>query len=275
MKKEELNVLKTKTNMYNKKALKRFLPGGINDGGGWELPNGFGVGIGSTSSGTYPFSQQAKQDEIFAAGMGLGPKPSSIPQNNQFKSDNPFEYITKTGLGSWSETRNGTTVDADGNPFQNYTAPQEKIEEESDLVGQERKKNKWIGFGGEEFVNVKNAAKRGVLGYVDRLRNNKIGYNLQLDLADPLAQVGSTNEIDEGDTVAYGQKTGDFRQPQMGQKRNSRSTFGNYAGDTQLSKFGGYLQDGGTNGYSIGQEIEMEPWELEQFLAAGGEVDYI
>jgi hypothetical protein len=90
-----------------------------------------------------------------------------------------------------------------------------------------------------------------------------------------LAQVGSTNEIDEGDTVAYGTETGEFRQPLMGQKRNSRSTFGNYAGDTQLSKFGGYLQDGGTNGYSIGQEIEMEPWELEQFLAAGGEVDYI
>ncbi len=262
--------------MYNKNALKRFLPGGINDGGGWELPNGFGVGIGQNSSATYPYSQQAKQDEIFAHGMGLGSAPSSIPQNNQFKSDNPFAYITKTGTGSYTETKNGTTVDAYGNPFQNWTAPEENIEEEeSDLVGQEKKKYKWIGFGGEEAVNVKNAAARGILGYVDRLRNNKIGYNLQLDLADPLAQVGSTNEIDEGDYVNYGQQTGQFRQPQMGQKRNSRSTFGNYAGDTQISKFGGYLQDGGTNGYSIGQEIEMEPWELEQFLAAGGEVDYI
>ena len=26
--------------MYNKKALRRFLPGGLNDGGGWVFPSG-------------------------------------------------------------------------------------------------------------------------------------------------------------------------------------------------------------------------------------------
>ena len=223
--------------MYNKHLLKKFLPGGINDGGGWEIPSGFGMGIGSTSSGTYPYSQQAKQDEIFAAGMGLGPKPSAIPKSTEFKSDNPFEFITATGTGSYAETKDtGTTVDANGNAF--------------------------------------NMGLRTSVGIGNRIEDAKNTFNLQLDNADITKQVGTTNEIDQGDQVDIGSLIG-FRTPEQGNDRNSRATFGNYAGDAQNSKLGGFMQEGGSSGLKIGQEVEMQPWELEQFLAAGGEVDYI
>ena len=263
--------------MYNKHLLKKFLPGGINDGGGWEIPSGFGMGIGSTSSGTYPYSQQAKQDEIFAAGMGLGPKPSAIPKSTEFKSDNPFEFITATGTGSYAETKDtGTTVDANGNAFQNWTPPAktEPTDNDSDLVIQE-KRNKRIGaFGGEEFVNAFNMGLRTSVGIGNRIEDAKNTFNLQLDNADITKQVGTTNEIDQGDQVDIGSLIG-FRTPEQGNDRNSRATFGNYAGDAQNSKLGGFMQEGGSSGLKIGQEVEMQPWELEQFLAAGGEVDYI
>ena len=270
--------------MYNKKALRRFLPGGINDGGGWDFPSGtfkpfdlgsgFGVGVGTNSSATYPFSQQAKQDEIFAAGMGLGPKPSAIPKSTEFKSSNPFAYITATGTGSREETKDGTTVDPYGNPFQNWTPPEEQPEE-SDLVIQEKRAKRLGAFGGEEFVNVSNAGIRGGVGISNRIQMNKQNYQLELDNADPTKAVGSTNEIDEGDYVAYGQRVGQYRDPYQGQDRNSRATYGNFAGDQQISKYGGFMQEGGSSGYKVGQTVEMEPWKLEEFLAAGGEVDYI
>lgn len=272
--------------MYNKKALRRFLPGGINDGGGWDFPSGsfkpyelgtgFGIGIGSSSSGTYPYSQQAKQDEIFAAGMGLGPAPSSIPKSTEFKSDNPFEYITKTGLGSWSETRDGTTVDANGNPFQNWTPPQkeETPEEESDLVIQEKRAKRLGAFGGEEFVNVKNNVLfKPALGIANNIATNKLQFQNAYDESAVEKAVGTTNEIDEGDWHMTGSFAGNFRRP--GQDRNSRATFGNFAGDQQMSKYGGFMKEGGSSGYTIGQEVEMTPKQLEDFLRAGGEVDYI
>ena len=274
--------------MYNKKALRRFLPGGINDGGGWDFPSGtfrpfdlgsgFGVGVGTNSSATYPYSQQAKQDEIFAAGMGLGPKPSAIPKSTEFKSDNPFAYITVTGTGSYPETKDGTTVDAYGNPFQNWTPPkkEETPEEESDLVIQEKRAKRLGAFGGEEFVNVlNNVGIRYPVGIANNIQKNKQDYQLQLDNQDPTKMVGSTNQIDEGDYVAYGQRVGQFRDPYQGQDRNSRATFGNFAGDQQISKYGGFMQDGGSSGYRIGQEVTMTPKQLEDFLRDGGEVDYI
>jgi hypothetical protein len=35
------------------------------------------------------------------------------------------------------------------------------------------------------------------------------------------------------------------------------------------------MEDGGSSGFKVGQVVGMLPNELEQFLAAGGEVEYI
>lgn len=276
--------------MYNKKALRRFLPGGINDGGGWDFPSGtfkpfdlgsgFANNIGSNTNG-YPNTRQGKQDEIFAAGMGLGPKPSAIPKSSENIPSNPFANITVTGTASRADLdpETGTTVDEHGTPFQNWTPPkkEETPEEESDLVIQEREALKKVkGLRGEDLVNViNNVGIRYPVGIANNIQKNKQDYQLQLDTQDPVKMMGSTTQIDEGDYVALGQRVGQFRDPSQGQTRNSRSTFGNFAGDQQISKYGGFMQEGGSSGYKVGQTVEMEPWQLEQFLAAGGEVDYI
>jgi len=275
--------------MYNKKALRRFLPGGINDGGGWDFPSGtfrpfdLGTGLGNnlgSNTNGYPNTRQGKQDEIFAAGLGLGDAPSAIPQPNRNIPTNPFANITATGTASYADLdpETGKTVDAHGEPFKNWTpvTGEDKKEEESDLIIQEKRAKRLGAFGGEEFVNVfNNVGIRYPLGIANRRQMNKQNYQLELDNQDPTKTVGSTNQIDEGDYVAYGQRVGMYRDPYAGQDRNSRSTFGNFAGDTVVSKYGGFMQDGGSSGYKVGQTVEMEPWELEQFLAAGGEVDYI
>lgn len=68
---------------------------------------------------------------------------------------------------------------------------------------------------------------------------------------------------------------GEWRPQDMGSDRNSRGTFGNYAGSSGMAKYGLTMQNGGTNSYNIGDEVFMSPKELEEFLKAGGEVDYI
>jgi len=257
--------------MYNKKALRRFLPGGINDGGPGYKPfdpnTGYGIGIGQNTSA---YNQFSPDQSYLNSLLGIS-GPSSLPKS----SGNRFDFITMTGTGSYDETKNtGHTLGDRGQEII-PGPPEPQPQEQSDLVAQERKKKNFYNVDGEALVNVKNAAARGILGYVDRLQNNKIGYNLQLDNADITKQMGTTAAIDQGDWVGYGQQTGQFRQPEMGQNRNSRATFGNFAGDSTTAQSGGFMKHGGSHSYSIGQEVYMAPDQLKQFLAAGGEVDYI
>jgi hypothetical protein len=84
----------------------------------------------------------------------------------------------------------------------------------------------------------------------------------------------SANEQDRGDWQDFGSKSGMYRYNQQGQDRSSRATFGNYA----TSKYGGYMQAGGfyeEPSYEEDAEVYMTPEELEQFLAAGGQVEYL
>ena len=78
----------------------------------------------------------------------------------------------------------------------------------------------------------------------------------------------TATEQDRGDYVAAGSKLGLYRYDQMGQDRDGRSTFGQY---------GGYMQDGGFYDpyFEEDEEVMMTPEELEQFLAAGGQVEYL
>jgi hypothetical protein len=265
--------------MYNKKALRRFLPGGINDGGGWDFPSGtfkpfdlgsgFAAGVGTNSSAYNQYSQQQQfENNLFGT---KGPSAAPKPQQNPLANVN-------FGTGSYAETKDtGHTL---GNQGQEIIPQSDNVsdnnEEESDLVIQEKRGKRIGAIGGEELVNVfNNVGIRYPVGIANNIQKNNQNFQLELDNQDPVKMMGSTTQIDEGDTVVLGQRVGQFRDPYAGQTRNSRSTFGNFPGDTVVSKYGGFMQDGGSSGYKVGQTVEMEPRELEQFLAAGGEVDYI
>jgi len=86
-----------------------------------------------------------------------------------------------------------------------------------------------------------------------------------------MANVAASYQTDKGDWGDIGSKTGMFRYDEMGSDRNSRATFGNNA-NTNAAMYGGYMQNGG---YMDDEEVYMTPEELEQFLAAGGQVEYL
>jgi len=278
--------------MYNKNKLRRFLPGGINDGGGWDFPSGtfrpfdlgtgFANNIGSNTNG-YPNTRQGMQDQIFAAGLGLGNPPSALPQPNRNKPSNSFANITTGGNASYADLdpETGKTVDAYGNEFENWEPKKEPEEEEedSDLIVEENKYKKKRSFDGEVFNNVFNMGVRTAVNYFNPDNMKRCGpgtrWNNETKSCMPLEvqeMMSVTSNIDQGDQQDFGSDIG-FRTPEQGNDRNSRSTFGNFA--TSSARYGGFLKNGGTNSHKIGDEVVMSIPELEAFLAAGGEVDYI
>jgi hypothetical protein len=74
---------------------------------------------------------------------------------------------------------------------------------------------------------------------------------------------GLSEDKDRGDYVAYGQQTGMFRPDQTGQETMGRFAYG---------QSGGYMED---DDYTEGDEVDMTEEELAEFLANGGEVEYL
>ena len=242
--------------------------GGYMQMGGYnpfEAGTGFGMGVGQNNSGYGQYSpDQQFQNELFGAN-----KPSAAPPQQQ----NPFAFITGTGTGSYAETANtGHTLGNQGQEIipQKEPAP---ADTQNQFIGVENKtKNMW-NIDPEAGVNVFNAGARGVMGMFDRMQNKKREREMMLNTVDPMNLYASANEQDRGDWQDFGSKSGMFRYDQQGQDRSSRATYGNYA----TSQYGGYMQQGGFSQpyFEEDEEVFMTPEELEQFLAAGGQVEYL
>jgi hypothetical protein len=133
-----------------------------------------------------------------------------------------------------------------------------KVEGEADYMPDEytvdyKAKNKWLGDNQGAILST-NAAVQGVTGMIDRFKNKdreaKMYDNLTADnlyAADP--------SRDSGD---YDVNSGLYRPNEQGQTWNSRSA--KYGGDSN---------------YAEGDEVEMTEEELAEFLANGGQVEYL
>jgi hypothetical protein len=133
--------------------------------------------------------------------------------------------------------------------------------ENDELIAQDvqRKRN----IDGTDVVNKVNAGIdmfTGFMGRLDAAKKEREMYKNNFT-SDNLYGV-STNK-DRGDYVAYGQQTGMFRPDQTGQETMGRFAYG---------QIGGYMQDGG---YTEGDEVDMTEEELADFIANGGEVEYL
>jgi hypothetical protein len=107
-------------------------------------------------------------------------------------------------------------------------------------------------------LNSFNAAARGATGIIDRLAGRKQEAQMYDNLnADNL--YASDPSRDRGD---YDTNSGLYRPDEQGQPWNSRS-----------AQYGGSIYEEG--GYVEGQEVYMTDDELDEFLANGGEVEYI
>jgi hypothetical protein len=113
-------------------------------------------------------------------------------------------------------------------------------------------------FDGEAMVNTINAGVQGVTGLINRAQDQKAEAKMQENLtADNL--YASDPSKDRGD---YDTNSGLYRLDEMGQKWNSRSK--QYGGDI--------YQDGGM---VEGDEVDMTEEEIAEFIANGGELEYL
>ena len=215
--------------------------------------NSFGNGFGQNTSSSNSFSMNTTLPNPFIQGADY---------TNPFTGKRPGVTVGPNGNYIDNQKQNK-------NPF-DFTIPGGTEDQGNEYVGIERKRKNAYGFDGEGAVNAFNAAGHGVLGIIDRRRNNVIENNMLLDMSDPMNSVTASNQTDRGDWADLGSKTGMFRYDEMGSDRNSRATYGNYANTN--ARYGGYMQNGG---YMDDKEMYMTPEELEQFLAAGGQVEYL
>ena len=124
---------------------------------------------------------------------------------------------------------------------------------------------------GEAFNNGLNAVANFTSGMINNLQNNPRSLATTYQATNLFNQVPITNEIDRLDQQDIGQNIG-FRGPEQGSERNSRGTFGNYPG---VSKYGGYMEYGGFADPYNDEEIYMTDEEIQDYLARGGEIEYL
>ena len=212
-------------------------------GGESESTNGFGNS--SNSSVLDPFSASGNLSANQSQANSLGQPPI----NYNPMGDNPFSFDKEQG----------------------HTLGKSENAGDKKYVGVERKRKDVYNVDPEGMINVGNNAARGVLGAWDRIKNAKIEFNNTLDTTDPYNNYASSYDTNKGNWVDTGHKAGSLNYDKEGSDRNSQSTFGSG------KRYGGYMAYGGYTepGYEDDEEVYMTPEELEQFLAAGGQVEYL
>lgn len=187
------------------------------------------------------------------ATASLGPINSPIPETFQSLSGALKPHAT------YNPTSFSLNAD-ELNPNWDEPAPVDETKKEDyNTISVDSKRKKARTINGEETVNVLNAGLNSLSGLLERREQAK--QEQSNFTADEV--YGASSDKDRGDYVAYGQQTGMFRPDQTGQQTSGRFAYGQY---------GGYMQEGGM---TEGDEVEMTEEELADFLANGGEVEYL
>jgi hypothetical protein len=138
---------------------------------------------------------------------------------------------------------------------------QKDTQEEDDLIAQDvETRRKFNGVNFNSKLNMGLDAFTGGMRGLDQAKQQNEMYANNFN-ADSL--YGASTNKDKGDYVAYGQQTGMFRPNETGQETMGRFAYG---------QSGGYMQEGG---YTEGDEVDMTEEELAEFIANGGEVEYL
>ena len=129
----------------------------------------------------------------------------------------------------------------------------------------------------EALVQLGNAGVEGVLGAIDKRQNLKRERPMYDNLsADNLYAAKTTK--DRGDYVASGSGSGLFRPDEQGQNWNSRSA--QYGGESYQPDYSSiedniYESTFENGGFYEDDETYMTQDQIDQYLAAGGEIEYI
>jgi len=156
------------------------------------------------------------------------------------------------------------TVEMDPNQTKGQTITSEDFGDpkNDDIIAVDKQRAP-SNFDGEDAVNKFNVAANAVTGFMNNLDTAKQQKEMYEKNFTSDNMYAATNTRDRGDYVDYGQQLGQFRYDQMGSDTSGRFAYG---------QMGGYMQDGG---FTEGDEVDMTEEELEEFLANGGEVEYL
>ena len=163
----------------------------------------------------------------------------------------------------------------DTESMKSFTNPDGTPKKQSNLVGVENKIKNMTNVDFESSALAFNALSKGALNLFDPNKKTQCGpgtvWNSNSKTCQPVDSMdlmAAEDQQDRGDWQDFGSKSGMFRYDQEGQDRSSRATYGQY---------GGYMQEGGFYNplFEEDEEVYMSPEELEQFLQAGGQVEYL
>lgn len=123
-----------------------------------------------------------------------------------------------------------------------------------DIVGVDRRRQDMRTFDPEAMLNAGNAASRGVLGLLNRKEDREQEREMYDTNFDPMNIYGKKERMDRGDWEV---NQGSYRMNQTGADRLGRS-----------KQYGGQAFD-------EGEELYMTEEEIREFLANGGQLEYL
>jgi len=236
-------------------ALSKYFPGGITD------PREI------SKKKSDPTSYMTEQEGYLGNPFGrptFGRSESYADQRNPSLYDNG---VANTNTQSFDPTRiQPINASPTANSTEEATVKQSNLPQlgtEPEYYGIKGKAKNQRSFDGEAAVNVFNAGTQGVLGMIERRQQGKQERKMMENEFNADNLYATSTDKDRGDWVDYGSQLGQYRFDQMGQDRSGRFSYG---------QEGGYMQEGG---FTEGEEVEMTEAELADFIANGGEVEYI
>lgn len=199
----------------------------------------------------------------------LQPNPTSL---NYDYDANPFAFDPMRGASSVADdsiintsgnvpgvamTSEGTYEEPGGNLDLDPNKKLDADPEKTKIVGFENRMKRDI-IGGQEFLNPFNAISNRVLGGLENVQQERAANKLMVDATDPMNMYQPETYKDRGDFDIYG----NFRPDEQGFIGST-----NNPGMTGQAKYGGY--------YKKGAVVDMTAAELQQFMEAGGQIEFV
>lgn len=176
----------------------------------------------------------------------------------QQMNQNPFQ-----ATGTNTLTGEDYAYTKDGQLTKNNLDPVSDLSKPSELVGVDYKRKDMRNIDPEAGLNVFNASVRGGLNLLDKWQNRGKENTMIRENTGVEGIYSEQTPQFKGDWVDYGSQLGQYRFDQMGQDRSSYSSYG---------QKGGFMQ---TGGYAEDAEVYMTDEEIADFIANGGEIEYL
>jgi hypothetical protein len=227
---------------------------------GFETGTGLSMGVSSGKSNCTDADKRRPGSPCYDpnfANSTSGPN-KGYSQNNPFAGILDYQKAVENPFGETSFTGNVSYAETSG--IQKDAAERDK---QRNLVAVENKRKDIRSFDPEAMVNVTNAGIRAGTNLINNFSNRNAENQLLRETTDVNNLYASQQPQFRGDWVDYGSQLGQYRFDQMGQDRSSFSAYG---------QRGGYMQSGG---FTEGSEAYMTDEEIAEFIANGGEIEYL